>query len=284
MSSLNLKALQVGQSLSAANNFTLYQPNTPDGTIRLGRGNIGAVTDLLTVSNTGNVTIGSSTSNVNLNVTGSIDISGSAAPLLRLIENTTTGNAKIQLLDYSNAGAPSEGLEIMYESSTGHSYITNIYSSGSLIIKTSNTERMRIDSAGRMTRPNQTLFQAHGTLTPQTAAGLVQLNTTTVNVGSNFNTSTYTFTAPVSGNYMFTAYGIMGPDGTGSALVAIRKNGTIIARMHRNTSGVTSFPWEQGGMSVVVNMAGGDYVDLYLNNGTLYLADYYSGLWGTLIS
>lgn len=53
MSSLNLKALQVGQSLSAANNFTLYQPNTPDGTIRLGRGNIGAVTDLLTVSNTG---------------------------------------------------------------------------------------------------------------------------------------------------------------------------------------------------------------------------------------
>ena len=60
MSTLKIIGLQVGQSQTAANNFTIYQPNTPDGTVRIGNGNAGSVTDLLTINSSGNVGIGTS--------------------------------------------------------------------------------------------------------------------------------------------------------------------------------------------------------------------------------
>ena len=44
MSTVKSNNVQVGQSVTATNNFTLYQPATPDGTVRLGVGNAGATT------------------------------------------------------------------------------------------------------------------------------------------------------------------------------------------------------------------------------------------------
>ena len=54
MSTINSKNVQVGTSNVAAENFTLYQPSTPDGTVRLGVGNSGATTgDVVTVNSAG---------------------------------------------------------------------------------------------------------------------------------------------------------------------------------------------------------------------------------------
>jgi len=54
MSTINSKNVQVGTSSTAADNFTLYQPATPDGTVRLGVGNSGATTgDVVTVNSSG---------------------------------------------------------------------------------------------------------------------------------------------------------------------------------------------------------------------------------------
>lgn len=54
MSSIITKKLQIGQSATASQNFTWYVPTTQDGTIRLGRGNIGATTsDILKVNSDG---------------------------------------------------------------------------------------------------------------------------------------------------------------------------------------------------------------------------------------
>lgn len=59
MSTLKTNNVQVGQSVTATNNFTIYQPSTPDGTVRIGVGNAGAVSsDVLAVNNSGNVGIG----------------------------------------------------------------------------------------------------------------------------------------------------------------------------------------------------------------------------------
>jgi hypothetical protein len=66
MSTLISKNVQVGTSGTATNNFTLYQPASPDGTVRLGVGNTGATTlDAVTVSNAGNVSVPSLTVNSN---------------------------------------------------------------------------------------------------------------------------------------------------------------------------------------------------------------------------
>ena len=62
MSLLKANAVQLGQSLTASQNFTWYQPASPDGTVRLGNGNSGSVTDLITVGSTGNLTFANSIS------------------------------------------------------------------------------------------------------------------------------------------------------------------------------------------------------------------------------
>jgi len=58
MSLLKANAVQLGQSITATNNFVLYQPASPDGTVRLGNGNSGSVTDLVTLTSAGNLGIG----------------------------------------------------------------------------------------------------------------------------------------------------------------------------------------------------------------------------------
>jgi hypothetical protein len=58
MSLLKSNSVQIGQSATATQNFTLSVPSSPDGTIKLARGNSGATTqDILSVNSSGAVTI-----------------------------------------------------------------------------------------------------------------------------------------------------------------------------------------------------------------------------------
>ena len=57
MSGLTKTNVQIGDSSTATQNFVLSVPASPDGTIKLARGNFGATTqDVLTVASTGVVT------------------------------------------------------------------------------------------------------------------------------------------------------------------------------------------------------------------------------------
>jgi hypothetical protein len=70
MSTINSKNVQVGTSNVAAENFTLYQPATPDGTVRLGVGNSGATTaDVVTVNSAGMTVTGVISGTLNSTVT-----------------------------------------------------------------------------------------------------------------------------------------------------------------------------------------------------------------------
>ena len=63
MSTVKTNNYQIGQSATATNNATWYQPAVPDGTIRLGRGDAGATTsDIITVNSDGSVTFSGSIS------------------------------------------------------------------------------------------------------------------------------------------------------------------------------------------------------------------------------
>jgi hypothetical protein len=51
-------SIQIGQSSTASNNFTISVPTTPDGTIKIARGNVGTTTqDVLTIDASGNMTL-----------------------------------------------------------------------------------------------------------------------------------------------------------------------------------------------------------------------------------
>lgn len=82
MSLIKANAVQIGQSATDSQNFTLSVPSPQDGTIKLARGNSGATTqDILTVNSNGSVTLsngGAITLGTaqNSNIVSNVDFSG----------------------------------------------------------------------------------------------------------------------------------------------------------------------------------------------------------------
>jgi len=67
---------------------------------------------------------------------------------------------------------------------------------------TTGTERMLIDTAGRVTMPYQPAFRAYQFI-PRDGAGTIIYSQTGHNIGSHYNTATGIFTAPIAGVYHF---------------------------------------------------------------------------------
>ena len=94
MSTINSKNVQVGTSGTASQNFTLYQPATPDGTVRLGVGNSGATTlDAVTVTSAGNVTVSGSLAATTLS--GAVTGGAVTATSLAVSGATTTSSLTV---------------------------------------------------------------------------------------------------------------------------------------------------------------------------------------------
>lgn len=83
--------------------------------------------------------------------------------------------------------------------------IANESGSGIVFYTDGTNERMRINSSGLVTIPNQPMFQAGSSTSDitYTTGAIIPFNTKRFDRGNNFNTSTYRFTAPVAGAYFF---------------------------------------------------------------------------------
>jgi hypothetical protein len=106
MSTLKTNNVQVGQSVTATNNFTIYQPSSPDGTVRIGVGNSGATTaDVASLSSSGNFSFNSGYGSiatayaarawVNFNGTGTVAIRASGN--VSSITDNGTGDYTVNL-------------------------------------------------------------------------------------------------------------------------------------------------------------------------------------------
>ena len=92
MSVLKTNNVQIGQSTTATQNFTLSVPATPDGTIKLARGNQGATTqDVLAVDASGNVDV-----KTNLSVNGQ-SVSTSTYAEIKTPTNVSPPNASTNI-------------------------------------------------------------------------------------------------------------------------------------------------------------------------------------------
>lgn len=128
------------------------------------------------------------------------------------------------------------------------------------------TERMRIDSSGRVTTPYQPAFFATLSSNASNLTNNVnyklQADSTTFNTGNHYSTSTYMFTAPVAGVYQFNAN--VRCDGVGS--------GYHVARFYKNSSlytGSYSISEDTGSyntlsLSSAIKLAANDTVALYV--------------------
>jgi hypothetical protein len=115
MSTLVAKNVQVGTSGTATDNFTIRQPATPDGTVRIANGNSGTTTDLVTVTSAGNVGIGTSTPATPLEISGS----GSTVNI------TATSAASYSVLRLRNTGASGKSYEVAVGGNTAAGGVAN---------------------------------------------------------------------------------------------------------------------------------------------------------------
>jgi hypothetical protein len=136
--------------------------------------------------------------------------------------------------------------------------------------------RATIDGSGRVTMPYQPYFAAHVTVGSGAAYTSVSggtpfpANSTAFNVGSHYNTSTYRFTAPIAGNYLFTWSGINGSQSSGSRpTFFVNGSSNYINGLQFGISGGDSGS-PQNCTSAVIKLNAGDYVDMRSSAGSLY--------------
>jgi hypothetical protein len=143
MSTVVAKNVQVGTSGTATDNFTIRQPATPDGTVRIANGNSGTTTDLVTVTSAGNVGIGTSSPAAKLNVD-----SGSTG--LMSVFDTTNANGGYILGRSSGTAVWDFGTAKQTIGVGGATDLGINVRSGFMAFGTGNTERARIDSSGNL--------------------------------------------------------------------------------------------------------------------------------------
>jgi len=142
------------------------------------------------------------------------------------------------------------------------------------------TERMRIDSSGRVTMPYQPFFHAYLTSnqTISSSTELINFSSVVSNVGGYFSTSDKKFTCPISGRYFFSVgvrynSGISTSDFTRFSLV---RNGNNYANEMKIMDAINFFSnssYAESTLVVILNCAANDYfwvVDSSANTGTVY--------------
>jgi hypothetical protein len=135
------------------------------------------------------------------------------------------------------------------------------------------SERMRIDSSGRVTMPYQPAFAAWNS-SGVSATAVIVFTTTRVNVGSVYNTANGRFTAPISGNYWISYYGLAN---SGNCNIGMNVNGSRIYYSESDESN-----YHQIGVSGMLALSAGDYVEIQCYTGSLY--QNYNNFSGWLVS
>ena len=182
--------------LGAAGNGNIFFKENADTrmTIKTG-GNVGIGT-----TNPGNLlTVYNSSTAGNTKVHIHNDKNGDAAEL-RLEGKRTSNNDTGQLL-YVNSGNVVSRISANSSADDGDlRFFTSSSGTGSVV-----TERMRIDSSGKMSYPSQTRFSAFGTggSTSYSASSPFVMQVVRNNVNGRYNTSNGIFTADVDGYYQF---------------------------------------------------------------------------------
>jgi hypothetical protein len=154
MSTVKTKNVQIGDSLTATNNFTLYQPLSPDGTLRLGNGNSGSVTDAVTLTSAGNVGVGTSSPSRLLSVSGS-------AQGVATFQSTSATRGFVTFQDANTTNDAQVGV-----GAVGNNLV---------LLAGGAAERMRIDSSGNLLVGTTTAVNSSNTILKGTGTADLQL-------------------------------------------------------------------------------------------------------------
>ena len=141
------------------------------------------------------------------------------------------------------------------------------------------TQTMSLDSVGRMTLPYQPAFQAYNAQGQYiTGATEAAFNSTYVNTGGHYSTTTGRFTAPVAGRYMFHFDGLF-DNITSNHHISMRKNGVQVDGSEGYSDNVNQCIVK----AMVWNLAVGDYISIFVDTASSRIHQRYGSFCGYFI-
>ena len=235
-----------GFEIIQSNNGTGYIYNRENQAIIIGTNN----TERMRVTHEGSVGIGTNNSTYELEVHD-----GTGAAALRMKDGAN--NVICDLIANSTGG--------LLRTTYNHP----------LVFHTNQVERMRIDTNGIVTMPNQPAFRAYISGGPQSINGTIPFSQNDYNIGSNYNTSNYRFTAPVAGRYQFNFYSIYRGNHTNNYFGFLKNGASFNGDRAHFTHPNLGSAWDYIDMSQVLNLSAGDYVTCVTHNAV----DLHGGNW-----
>ena len=148
--------------------------------------------------------------------------------------------------------------------------------SGQLAIYNGSTKLWGITEHGYVVNPTLPSFVAHvndGTSYSSTS-GVLPANETNHNQGNHYSTSTYAFTAPINGVYLFTFSALSNNTSNTSRPMFYVNGSTAYNSIRHGISNVDSNGSNSNVTSCLIKLVAGDYVQVASSNGHIY---YYSG-------
>jgi hypothetical protein len=158
-------------------------------------------------------------------------------------------------------------------------YLIAPSSTGFISLSTAGSEKLNIDSSGRVRIPYQPAFHVPKTTgdTLGTSASKLTFSTATYDVGSNYSDANDRFTAPVAGKYFF--YCSINVLNSGNfTFIQIRKNGNLYGQIYFAAGNHPRMDFNPSG---IIDLAVSDYVEVWglVNTGTVTVdnAGYFGG-------
>jgi len=227
-----------------------FGPNSTGGSssLSVGTSDAGSFVPRMNITSTGNVGIGTSSPNRLLSLYAT-------QPVFQ-ITNVASGNTQ-GTIQYQVSGDTQFNID---NQGSG--------SGGVIAFLQAGAERMRIDTAGRVTMPYQPAFSVRlsSPQTVNTGIALLDFSSVDINVGNHFNTSTKRFTAPVAGKYFLNLRMYCNPASGSYIGVYITGSPGVVYAFNAVGNDVSV------NVTRIVSLAAGDFVEGYYYNSGTYTA------------
>ena len=215
------------------------------------------------------------TSKVTVGSTGRVGINEGTPNATLHIKNADGANNRLELVHANDAA--NEQNQITFKNNTTQTAYIVSGKDGSnnnlgLSFGTGTTERMKIDSSGRVTTPNQpfsfycALSNSHTSHATDSTETLV-FSDIKLNTGSHYDTSNGRFTAPVAGTYLVGHNCLI--DNNASQLsrsADLQKNGSgFVTMWYDNSGGESRYHGVSG--TAILTLAANDYLSIRATSG-----------------